>query len=108
MLKMLRRRLSARIRLGSTLRAFKQINLDGSKSEDWIKGWIEGWFKSRQQGQAELLCRMLACRFGSLPSDMVAQILAADVEQIEDWADYALLATTLAEVFSLASEFEGS
>jgi hypothetical protein len=50
------------------------------------------------QGEALLLQRQLARRFGPLPSAVVAQLGSATAEQLERWSDRVLDAATLDEV----------
>ncbi len=51
------------------------------------------------QGEALLLQRQLARRFGPLPSAVVAQLGSATAEQLERWGDRVLDAASLDEVF---------
>jgi hypothetical protein len=51
------------------------------------------------QGEALLLQRLLARRFGPLPTAVIARIAAATVEEIETWGDRVLDAKSLDEVF---------
>lgn len=55
--------------------------------------------KGIEKGQALLLQRLLVRRFGTLPSDRVAQIGSATQAQIEGWSDRVLDAASLEEVF---------
>ena len=55
--------------------------------------------KGIEKGEALLLQRLLARRFGPLPSDLVAHIGSATTEQLEGWGDRILEATSLEEVF---------
>jgi len=52
-----------------------------------------------EKGEALLLQRQLARRFGPLPSDLVAMIGAASADQIETWGDRVLDAECLEAVF---------
>ena len=59
----------------------------------------EGIEKGIEKGEALLLQRQLARRFGDLPTDILSRIAAASSEQLELWGDRVLDAKTLAEVF---------
>ena len=55
--------------------------------------------KGIEKGEALLLQRLLVRRFGTLPSDVVGQIAAANAAQLELWGDRVLDAASLEEVF---------
>ncbi|WP_420887096.1 DUF4351 domain-containing protein [Candidatus Competibacter phosphatis] len=55
--------------------------------------------KGLAQGEALLLQRQLARRFGPLPSDVIAQLGTATTEQLECWGDRVLDAASLEDVF---------
>jgi hypothetical protein len=63
------------------------------------KGMEKGMEKGIEKGEALLLQRLLARRFGPLPSDLVATISTASASQIETWGDRVLDATSLEAVF---------
>lgn len=63
------------------------------------KGLEKGLEKGLAQGEALLLQRLLARRFGPLPSDVIAQLGAATTEQLERWGDRVLDAASLEDVF---------
>jgi len=72
--------------------------------EEWAHGYeAQGLKKGMQQGmqQGEVLAlqKLLAKRFGAIPSEMTAQIGAATLSQIEFWFDRAIDAPSLAAVF---------
>lgn len=69
------------------------------KQEGIEKGMEEGMEKGIEKGEALLLQRLLAKRFGPLPSALLAQIAAADLQQLETWGDRVLDAPTLDDVF---------
>jgi flagellar biosynthesis/type III secretory pathway protein FliH len=52
-----------------------------------------------QQGESRLLKRQLLRRFQTLPDEVQARIETASPEQLGQWADNILEATTLDEVF---------
>jgi hypothetical protein len=64
--------------------------------ETWAREYEQ---KGIAQGEALLLQRLPARRFGPLPSAVVAQLGAASREQLECWGDRVLDAARLDEVF---------
>ena len=66
----------------------------------WAREYEQnGLKKGIVQGEALLLQRLLARRFGPLPSDVTAQLGAATTEQLERWGDRVLDAASLEDVF---------
>ncbi len=66
----------------------------------WAREYEQnGLKKGIVQGEALLLQRLLARRFGPLPSDVVAHLGAATTEQLERWGDRVLDAASLEDVF---------
>lgn len=62
--------------------------------------WIEKWTAEGQiSGKASVLRRMLARRFGPLPTEVEARIQAADGPTLDEWCDRILDARTMDEVF---------
>ena len=55
--------------------------------------------KGIEKGEAMLLQRQLARRFGALSSDVVAKIAAASSRQLELWGDRVLDAPSLDDIF---------
>jgi hypothetical protein len=67
---------------------------------DFAKKYIaQGRQEGRQEGELNLLLRLLRARFGELPVAAVTRIEAADIAQLEQWGERVLSARTLAEVF---------
>ena len=70
--------------------------------ERFEKGWAEGFriglAEGIRMGTRNVLLRMLRSRFGALPETAEARIQAAEVAQLEVWADRILTAATLDEV----------
>ncbi len=60
---------------------------------------LQGRQEGKLEGQASLLCHLLARRFGALPDDVQLKIQSASLEQIQQWFDTALDASSLAAVF---------
>ena len=66
----------------------------------WARDYEQkGIEKGIEKGEALLLQRLLARRFGPLPSDVVAQLGTATTAQIERWSDRVLDAVRLEDVF---------
>jgi len=63
------------------------------------QGVQQGLEQGVQQGLQRALLRQLARRFGDPPPATVARVTAADVDQLEEWADRAVTAPTLRAVF---------
>ena len=63
------------------------------------QGIEKGIEKGIAQGESVVLQRQLARRFGPLPTEVVAQIAAASVDEIELWCDRVLDAASLDDVF---------
>ena len=68
-----------------------------------LQGVEEGVQQGVQQGEAAALKRLLAKRFGAIPSEISAQISAASLEEIERWFDQAIEASRLDDVFGPAT-----
>ena len=64
------------------------------------QGKIEGKIEGQREGQAALLERLLTRRFGPLREEDRARLEAATLEQLEQWSDRMLDATTIEAVFS--------
>ena len=62
-------------------------------------GIEKGLQQGLQQGEATLLQRQLARRFGPLPDAIRAQLNGASIDQLEIWAIKVLDAESLDEVF---------
>ena len=59
----------------------------------------KGLERGIEKGEAMLLQRLLARRFGTLSNDVVAKIAAASSRQLELWGDRVLDAPSLDAVF---------
>ena len=73
--------------------------LQEGRQEGMQKGMQKGRQEGMQKGEALALQRLLAKRFGAIPTEIAANIAAAPQEQIQAWFDLAIDATTLDEVF---------
>jgi Domain of unknown function (DUF4351) len=56
--------------------------------------------RGRQEGEVELLLRLLARRFGTVPEAVTARVTRARIEDIQRWFDRAVDAATLDDVFA--------
>ena len=76
-----------------------ETNIDLWKAQAIAEGKQLGKLEGRVEGEALALQRLLAHRFGPIPSAIVEQIAGANIEQIEAWFDTAISAPHLAAVF---------
>ena len=66
----------------------------------WTEKWKqEGLQQGMQQGEEKVLERQLTRRFGPLSEATRQRLQAADINQLEHWADNILDAKTLDDVF---------
>jgi predicted transposase/invertase (TIGR01784 family) len=79
---------------------FYQEIAEEVRQESLQEGRQEGMQKGRQEGEQILLQRMLTRRFGEVPDWAQKRLLQASPEQLEQWADRLLDATTLDSVFN--------
>ncbi|MDO9225998.1 MAG: DUF4351 domain-containing protein [Pseudomonadota bacterium] len=63
------------------------------------KGMQQGMQQGMQEEAGNLLGRQLTRRFGPPSADTHARLKAATLEQLEQWAENILDATTLEDVF---------
>jgi hypothetical protein len=71
---------------------------EGVQAQKRDEGRKEGRDEGRKEGELTVLLRLLRARFGELSASAMARIEAADVEDLERWADRLLNARTLDEV----------
>lgn len=69
------------------------------RREGLHEGVRKGRLEGRQEGEAELLKRLLTKRFGPLPDALEARINRAPPQQLGDWAERLLTASTLRDIF---------
>jgi hypothetical protein len=69
------------------------------KAEAFQMGEVSGKAKGIEAGKADLLLRQLRRRFGTLPESAQARVLGASEDQLNEWAETLLDASTLDEVF---------
>ena len=86
-------------RFDAWIREYEQKGLEKGLEEGLEKGLKKGLEKGLAQGEALLLQRQLARRFGPLPSDVIAKLGTATTEQLERWGDRVLDAASLEDVF---------
>ena len=72
--------------------------------DDRFQEWGEefkraGELKGLREGEARLLLRLLASRFGDLPQWVQERVQQAEVSQLERWGERLLDARTLADLF---------
>jgi predicted transposase YdaD len=69
------------------------------KAEGFQMGEIKGKAAGIEAGKADLLLRQLRRRFGSLPESVQARVQCASEDQLNEWAEAVLDASTLDAVF---------
>jgi hypothetical protein len=57
-----------------------------------------GLQEGHREGQCKMLLKQLGARFGALSGRVMAQVKAADLAQLDLWAERVLTAATLANV----------
>lgn len=84
-------------------REWKRAGLEKGLQKGMQKGMQKGLQKGLQKGmvtgQVRILTRILERRFGPLSASIRRRMAAADAETLLGWADRAVSASTLAEVF---------
>jgi predicted transposase YdaD len=87
----------------------KVLALLGEKAKDAMttaadrireEGEQRGEQKGRLEGERRVLLRQLTARFGELPAAVLARVNAADLDQLERWADRVLAEKTLDAVLA--------
>jgi hypothetical protein len=81
--------------------------------EQWTREWEQrglqqgldqGLQQGLQQGETRMLLRQLRQRFGELPAWVMERLVAAELDQLEQWGERLLAAPTLEAVFGVPSE----
>jgi hypothetical protein len=62
------------------------------------EGWDKGRQGGRQEGQRQLLLKLLTLRFGHVQQDSASRISEAGDEDLERWAERVLTASSIDEV----------
>jgi hypothetical protein len=75
----------------------------GTQVEEAVMNWFEtevdqGERRGRREGERGLLLKQLRLRFGELPAAVVSRVEAADVPEIEAWAERFVTASRLEDV----------
>lgn len=79
----------------------KEEHMISIAAKEWrAEGKAEGRAEGRAEAKAETLVRQLEKKFGELPSRYAAKVSRASVEQLDEWLDRILDASTLPDVFA--------
>ncbi len=78
----------------------RQEGLREGRQEGIREGRREGLEEGRQKGEARMLLRQLAARFGELPPQARARVEGADSEQLLAWGERLVRARRLEDVFA--------
>jgi flagellar biosynthesis/type III secretory pathway protein FliH len=70
------------------------------REEGREQGREEGREEGRQEGEATVLLRLLQRKFGSLRPEIQETVRHADADQLLDWADRFVTASTLDEIIN--------
>ena len=73
--------------------------VEQTKLPSYRIGMQQGKQEGKQEGEGYLLLRQIKRRFSQLPDWVEEKITQATTDQIEQWADNILDATTIEEVF---------
>ena len=69
--------------------------------EQWkAEGKAEGIQIGKAEGKADMLLRFLRLRFGAVPETVLATVMVASEDQLNEWAEKVLDAPTLDGVFA--------
>jgi flagellar biosynthesis/type III secretory pathway protein FliH len=79
--------------------SIERIKLEQKLHEGIGLGKLEGLHEGRQEGESEMLSRLLLRRFGELPQWVQERVKTASRSDIESWFDCAMEAKTLRDVF---------
>lgn len=72
----------------------------GTEVEEAVMNWFEREVNlGERRGECRVLLKLLRLRFGELPSAIVARIEAADVPELDAWAERIMTASRLEDVF---------
>jgi predicted transposase YdaD len=71
------------------------------RAEGRAEGEAQGKARGKAEGKAETLLRLLERRFHDVPETYRAQVLAADVEQLDAWIDAVLDAPSVDAIFGV-------
>jgi hypothetical protein len=71
---------------------------DQLREEGRREGHVDGVAEGLLRGQRKILLKQLRARFGELPEAAVARVNAAELGQLDTWAERVLSGQTLADV----------
>lgn len=99
------KRIGDLLKSGATRRQEKVImdGLDELRQEGREQGRAEGERKGERKGRAQLLLKQLTARFGPVPAEAKAQVLAAKEPALDRWALRVLTAPSLDAVLGAAT-----
>ena len=76
------------------------IAVEQWKAEGKAEGIQIGVAKGKAEGKADMLLRFLRLRFGVVPETTLATVMGASEDQLNEWAEKVLDASTLEGVFA--------
>ena len=78
--------------------------LMGTVAQEWMEqGKTAGIAEGKAEGKAEAFLRLARLKFGTIPDARVAQVCAAQQDQLDAWLDALILAEDLDAVFARRS-----
>ena len=81
---------------------YQQQVADGERRGE-SRGETQGRREGERAGQQRMLLKLLRLRFGELPASVVVRIEAAEVPELELWADRVVTAAQLEDVLGPAA-----
>ena len=86
------------------LAKYKSEYVSKSNAKEDVMGLLqhtrdEGMLQGMQKGEATILLRQMKKKFGEVPKNAEARIEQADSDQLLEWSENVLTATTVDEVF---------
>jgi hypothetical protein len=73
--------------------------IERGRQEGIQLGRQEGIEQGRRQGEIELLLRLLRRKFGSVPRNIQARVRDAQPDQLLEWGERLVIASSLGEIF---------
>jgi flagellar biosynthesis/type III secretory pathway protein FliH len=77
----------------------RQEGIQLGRQEGIQLGRQEGIEQGRRQGEIELLLRLLRRKFGSVPRNIQARVRDAQPDQLLEWGERLVIASSLGEIF---------
>ena len=87
---------------GPKVREAIVTELDEIERRGELRGELRGERTGERRGQARMLLKLLTIRFGPVPAEMSAHVMAADQATLSRWAARVLTAPTLETVLAKA------